>query len=204
MKRRSTLTIVMVFSICVTTGISLALPWDVGDPGSTHQEWYFNTTDNPSVPEVDLNPFGDSLTCILGLQDYSIPVWTDGIWQADILNVEVYVPNGDIVDADGHLWIEVGFQGEITLNTVVPASGIAELISEEVTVGINKTLISQWSVSPNPGYEVICYRIAGTVLDQAGLDYLIVDTISFLPEPATICLLGLAAMFLLRKRPKKR
>ncbi len=203
MKRRPTLIIVMAISICVTAGTSFAVPWDIGDSGSTHQEWFFNDTYNPSAPEVDLNPFGDPLALILD-QNHRIPVWTDGIWQADILTIEVYVPNLETVDLDGHIWIELGFQGEIIYRNIVPSSGTAELISEVVIPGANKTLISQWWIDPSPEYEVIAYKIAGTGLDKAELDYLIVDTISYLPEPATICLLGLAALFLLCKRPKKR
>ncbi len=204
MKKKSMLITVMAISICVTAGTSFAVPWDIGDPGSTHQEWYFNDTDNPTAPEVELNPFGGPLTSILGFQDHSVPVWTDGIWQADILTIEVYIPNLEIVDLDGHLWIELGFQGEIIYSNIVPSSGTVELISEVVIPGANKTLISQWWIDQSPEYEVIAYKIAGTGLDKAELDYLIVDTFSYLPEPATICLLGLVALFLLRERPKKR
>ncbi len=64
-------------SIIVVTGASAVPVWRTNPPGqppTTYQEWTFDDSDNPALPEVVANPYGmptAKLYIVLGEPDYT-------------------------------------------------------------------------------------------------------------------------------------
>lgn len=203
MKKKPILIIVSMLLVPVI-GQAAPLPWDIGDTGSTHQQWYFNTDDNPAAPEVMLNPYGNSLAGTYEEFGYEQPVWDNGVWRGELFEFGCYIPNLNCSDQYGDVWVEIGFRGEIMDSILIPSYdeetyGSAELISEVITGDDYKTLIAHWYIEINPQCEVLAYKFGGIGTADAELDYMIVDTMCA-PEPATIYLLGLSSLALLCRR----
>ena len=198
MKTRPILIFVTVLLVPVV-GQAIPLPWDIGDAGSTHQEWYFNTDDNPAAPEVLLNPYGDSWAGTYEESGYEQPVWDNGVWRGELFEFGCYIPNQNCSNPYKDLWVEIGFRGEVLDSILIPSYGSAELISEVITGDDYKTLIAEWYIELNPEFEILAYTFCGIGSAYAEIDYMIVDT-KCVPEPATICLLGLGSLALLRRQ----
>ncbi len=200
MRKLTYLWIALLISVLTAGGAS------ANTVATTYQEWHFDTGANPAFPEVDLNDYGTATIDIsvtgdvYGTAGHYPDNWLgrSGVWHGDITTLTITVPNNPIPNEYKEVWVEVGFRGSLMEWGIIdPPAGAAFLGStiEDVGAGWQKLNIG-WEIRPNPDSETIFLEFWDSGAD---VDYVIVDTIC-VPEPMTICLLGLGGLALLRKR----
>jgi len=190
----------------ITVVVALAGGQAWAQLGETSQAWTFDADDNPTVPEISLNPYGTATATITGAAP---PEWVatllerDGVWKAEGLEqVTLEIPNQMIRNPYKELYIEIGFLGDLANFSVFPQpfGGTVELTSQNVEVvdPINnwKRLTAWYRIEPNPDSESVCYSFSGNV---AAIDYVIVRTVC-VPEPLTVSLLGIGGLMVWRRR----
>ena len=190
----------VLISLCLCTIASA-----VTVPATTYQEWHFDTPANPALPEVDLNDYGTASIDISAQGDvhgaagyYDEWLGRLGVWHADITQLTITVPNNPIPNEYKEVWVEVGFRGNLVEWGILDPPAGATLLGSTVNAagGGWQVLNIGWEIRPNPDSETIFLEFWDSGAD---VDYVIVDTIC-VPEPTTICLLGLGGLALLRKR----
>lgn len=204
----------VLFSLCMVAVVSAVsfgnfIPIFGGVPGSTHQVWEFNTDANPAVPDVVNNPNGDPLATIEA-SDPSEMEWIAedrghvGVWGI-MGDLKLYIPNTDNTDpgssktiiiqmiydagAGSDAWIRYSADGQ-PLST-----GIAPTLTEDLGDGYTYGLW-EFEISPNPTEEVI---YALPFYCDLFVDSISVDTIC-VPEPATMAILGLGSLLVIRRK----
>jgi len=211
-ENRFFLSVVLVLLMAASAA---AVPvWRTDPPGqvpTTYQKWTFDDDDNPALPEVDSNPFGTAVAEIAVTGDVHGfgPGWSEyylgreGVWHAELTELWLDVPNFDVPNEFKEIWVEVGFRGELTQWDV-----LADPVSAAVTdLGYTvenlpdgwKVLTIGWRIEPNPFAESIYLSFQDSGAD---VDYVTVDTIC-IPEPVSLCLLGLGGLILLYKRKRR-
>lgn len=178
--------------------------WNEGDPCTTHQLWDFTPAHvafNPgdgytATPESVISPNPGAVVATISPR---------GAYNGDIhsfiartyLTVSLELPNVDALNPYKVIWVDIGnaviYPEDIGITAIghgIPSTQyICELLPGQ---GDAEFGIKIW---PNPVTEKITmYFGPGTVLD-----YIHVDT-KCVPEPATIAILGLGSLALLRKR----
>jgi hypothetical protein len=187
--------------------VALAGGQALAQPGETSQTWTFDADDNPTVPEINSNPYGTATATISG--GAAPPEWVstllerDGVWKAaGFEQVTLEIPNQMVRNPYKELYIEIGFLGDLANFSVFPSpfGGTVELTSQNVEVvdPINnwKRLTAWYRIAPNPDSESVCYSFSGNV---AAIDYVKVHTVC-VPEPLTISLLGFGGLMVWRRR----
>jgi len=188
-------------------------PWDRGDPSATFQEWRF---DNPPAagtiyPEIDDNQFGDpSILDPYWPGDSSyLPEWDgrDGVWNPyndfwiDLPNDPAELPLKDIyLQITWNLFTDQGRDAEYPIPEVympgAPYTNEVGLV-DEYPLDSN-WMYSRWHIQiwPNPEFESL-YFPGG--MSEYFIDQIVVDTIC-IPEPASLTILALASLVLVRRR----
>jgi hypothetical protein len=200
------MTICVVVAMCAGANVGLATislgGWDEGAAGSTHEYWDFTpghvTTISgdgySATPDVVSNP--DPLNVVASIGGSAS--W-DGVTEftsTRAISVSLEIPNYEFLNDYKVIWVDIGNSpvrgitisatdgGSTTFNYVVlPGQGDAEF-------GVK--------IWPNPYVEVVNFYVL-PVGGAAVLDYIHVDTIC-IPEPATVGLLGLGALSLIRRK----
>ncbi len=199
--------ILLISIIFVSTAV--AVPSWRGNPNTTYQEWTFDDDDNPAVPEFNENPYGLPLAEFSTTGSPDNLVWLaeadghQGVWTGEPLDIELTIPNRPVSDIYKEIWLEVDFQGQIPAWSVTPSPVVGNVV-EEISHDTSPIGSSQWSrftvgwrIYPNPSKERICLATGpGTLIDRAAVDTICV------PEPATVCLLALGVLTIMRRRPK--
>jgi PEP-CTERM motif len=181
--------------------------WNEGDAGSTHQRWdftpgYISSTGAgyTAIPEEVSNP--DPMFVVATIS-------TSGTWDGNStingswIYVNLEIPNYKILNPCKEIWVDIGGSGLLTNSIAVSAAG-NEIKSTDYRYEIlNGQGDADFGIKiyPNPEIEKIGFMLMGTTA-PAMLDYIHVDTIC-IPEPTTICLLGLGALSLLRIKKSK-
>ena len=201
---------ISMFMPIIATAHDLIHPAWRGQDGTTYQEWTFDNDDNPAVPEVINNNYGDASASItvgfMGegwLYDLGFSEQT-GIWDIggdggqivlDIANRPEPLPYKEI-------WVQVTYFKHISAPPTIDVPGADYLGGETVLIedtGMGGGWFldqSMWRIEPNPLQEQIILTSDpswGSVIDQV-----VVDTIC-IPEPASIGLLVLGGLMVLRK-----
>jgi hypothetical protein len=193
------LIIIIAVVVALAGGQALALP------GETFQAWTFDADDNPTVPEISLNPYGTATATISG--GAAPPEWIatllgrDRVWQGEgLLELDIEIPNQMIHNPYKEISIEIGFLGDLTEFSVlpIPVGGIVDETSRSIedTGAGWKKLTASYRIEPNPERELLCYMFSG---DIAAVDYVKVNTVC-VPEPLTISLLGFGGLMVRRRR----
>ena len=197
-------------SIIIVT-VALAVPvWRTNPPGqppTTYQEWTFDDSDNPALPEVVSNLYGMPTATLSGEPDYTFGWYKtydghNGVWHAEFLDLILKIPNREISDGYKEIWITVTYQGNLDTASVTPIPPGENVIylGQTVTRKDNfwKESVIGWRLEPNPWSEIICLGFRGT---GGSIDSVIAETIC-IPEPATLAMLGLGALVLVAGRRK--
>lgn len=193
--------------------------WNHSDPTFTHQDWDFTTSANPSPPENYVNPNGVPIFGISGATWFPtaapyIPGSTrTGLWAgsgAGSAIVTLDIPNNEDLTKDKLVWLQVTIGstliGGLTMNVnLIPNAGQTVTVLDETLYPMPSGELygyyyeKLWKISPQPGFETITAQVnfSGGIL---AIDEVDVDTICIIPEPATISLLGLGALSLLRRK----
>lgn len=183
-------------------GIDWAMATEVGE---TYQEWTFDDDDDPAMPELDMNPYGTPTALIDGPSGAPVPEWLvdslgrDGVWTGEAgFQIALDIPNQMVDNPYKEIYVEIGFLGDMDGSpSVFPFGGklVDKIEDIELVGGGWKKFTGWYRIEPNPDKELIfSYFSSGAVVD-----YMIVNTIC-IPEPMTICLLGLGGLMLRRRR----
>jgi hypothetical protein len=213
MKRLVVLAALISMAMSCTASAGILVPGWAGLDGTTHEEWSFSTNANPALPDVINNPYGTASADIT-LGDYSSGWLGDvglgtrtGMWDLGGAN------GGIVLNIDNRpqpldykeIWVQVVYYKSITDAPSVSVVG-AEFISAQTSLIEADPVMggssgwyansSIWRIVPNPSHEVITLSsyVMGSVVDQ-----IVVDTYCTVPEPATIGMLLIGGLAMLRR-----
>jgi len=207
MKRHIILLAVYLGFASVSSACSVPV-WRTDPPGippTTYQMWTFDDDDNPALPEVVANSYGTPLATLSGVPSSSLDWKWDykghyGVWYAKELNIALEIPNREVLEGYKEIWMEVIFRGCLDKAGIStdPQSTAVIPLGQKITDMENrwKKLNIGWCVEPNPYSETVsmCFTGSGGYVDSV-----LVET-NCIPEPATVFLLGVGSLVLLRKR----
>jgi hypothetical protein len=198
--------LVLAIVLCISQLSMATMSWQRGDAGSTWQDWKFNTNANPAAPEAFSNPYGAPVAYMVtgpglhfGAAGSNATLFgRKGIWAGGSVTIDLIIPNTPIENPYKEVWLEVGYTAIQNALSLTAGNNMVVDIGQTVMTGADgwSTLLQGWRIYPNPASEDIHLWFEGT---GGYVDYIKVDTIC-IPEPATIAMLGLGTIALLRKR----
>jgi len=215
---------IIIAAVVILSNVAVANITITPDMGEnyTYQRWDFDTiatilaTGSPPmaifsdiVPETDQNPYGSPLATVVTYG--SDAGWYDNLNGQDVMRASTYklmsvtltIPNLENEKWLKIVQIESAYEGALVAPTisVMGATGIAEKISEVYDTDSEgwPEVTSTWHIIPQPESETIMLVLTGGA-NGVNLNYVEVATVCIVPEPASICLLGLGGLALLRKK----
>ncbi len=198
MKKKLMLTLIVVAFV---VGPVWALPtWNHGDPGTTYQNWYFDTyAGDPAhiAPDMYVNSYGTVEAAVTYSGTFgTAPVWNNGVWSGTSINFTATIPNTPINNPDSYKYVvvDIGFKGNINLANIITGTEPFTLLSHvESTYMIGSEVWTNvreyYYISPNPATENLCIALSvfgGT--ETQYLDYVTVDTLCAVPVPGAVIL----------------
>jgi len=163
-------------------------------------EWRFDTPDPNPLPDVVVNPYGMPTTQIY--PGVGQAWWPDlngkiGVWP---LSGEIWIeiPNNPVPNPLKEIYIQLTWEEQAPGNkpivqTTEPYAEAGLLLQETPLDGLWMHSIYTIQLLPNPAFEMIL--ISGGI----DVDQLVIDTIC-IPEPASLMLLVIGSLALVRRR----
>jgi len=179
-----------------------------GTAPTTYQLWEFPTNANPAAPDDYKNDAGNPSVSITGgflegTEHYVTYYGHSGVWGLETEMI-ASVPNFDELNPYKEIWLQLTYWSSGIPNLWAVPEGVIDdrivmTLEDNIAIG-GDWYQATWSatLSPNPNVEELWIRPLDCTIY---VDELVIDTIC-IPEPATICLFGLGALALLRKRRK--
>jgi len=209
--------VICLFVPIVAVAHDLVQPDWRGLGGTTYQQWQFSTDTNPAVPEVIINTYGGASAAItvgemgtgwheqLGGFGTQTGYWDLGDGGGQIV---LDIDNRPLALDYKEIWVQVTYFKDISQPPAVDVPGATYiggqngLLVEDTGNGSGWYLDqSIWRIEPNPDHEQIVLvsdAMWGSIIDQ-----IVVDTIC-IPEPATISLLAISGLIILRRTRRNR
>ena len=195
----------LIFAVSTASADDFNAPDWREDPYTTYSIWEFDTDTNPTGPDSwsyvpgDYTPALTSPTLtVSGLATHKPEDMGEyGVWKFED-DIAIEIDNFPEENDYKEIWMQLTYYAsgppDVYAEVGVDTFWGTEIFSEASGDYIHG--IWQIIIEPNPSSEVIFIAPRDCT---AYMDEIVIDTIC-IPEPATICLLGLGALALLRKR----
>ena len=179
-------------------------PWDRGGENTTYQRWEFGDSSLNPPPEEDVqNPLGTPVCTIPDTWPNTahLASYLDmgGVWRLESPDdIWITIQNYDNENPLKYIWMQITYASEEGAQPLVLTNpGYTDIVvSDPILLGEHWYVTYDITIEPNPPSEVIVIQpdACTTYIDE-----IVIDTIC-VPEPVTVCFLGLGALALLRKR----
>jgi len=191
---------VFVFSSTLSLADDLTPPTYRGDPLSVHAHWNYipgstilNLTNWSSVDDNDPSTYlypnftpNPQITPNNGIYQFQVPNWVDNL---PVKYLRLQLTWGGTTASPINIFSQ-GLDGVNPLVATLAFSSTPQILTSGVYQYFD--LVFQ----PNPDFERVNVQLpANNYLTQA-----VIDTVSTVPEPATLVMLGLGALSLIRHR----
>jgi hypothetical protein len=177
--------------------------WERGGEGTTFQRWEFGDGSLSPPPEEGFyNPLAQPLMTMPDTWPNStyLASYADmsGVWRLENPD-DIYVTIQNYEDNPfKYIWIQITYaaqEGAVPIVLTNPEY-TDMVISDPILFGDHWYITYDITLEPNPPSEIIVIQPAGCT---TYIDEIVIDTIC-IPEPATVLMLGLGGLALLRKR----
>jgi len=176
-----------------------------GQENTTYQQWEFGDDSLSPAPDYASDPYPlqppamdipDTWPNTVHLAEY---LDMGGVWRLESPDdIWVTIQNYENENPLKYIWMQITYASEGGTPPLVLTNPVysANIVSDPVLLGEHWYVTYDITIEPNPPSEVIVIQpdACTTYIDE-----IVIDTIC-IPEPVTVCLLGLGALALLRKR----
>ena len=177
---------------------------------TTYQQWEFGDASLNPPPDYASDPYplepGPAMTIPDDWPDAAyLPSHLDmaGVWMLEskdspLGEIRVTIQNFPDDNLFKYIWMQITYSAkEAAAPLVLTNPGYTDIvISDPLAVGDHWYITYDITLEPNPPSEIIVIQPAGCT---TYIDEIVIDTIC-IPEPATLLMLGLGGLALLRRR----